>query len=111
MSSKFLSIAGALLLVHAAYSCMTYRELVQELVESGAFESADPPPQVPPVDVLVEVAIGFFSILVAELTREASMLRPIQSYQNKMPLMAPIYKTREFDIYSTRARGLCTMVR
>ena len=104
MSSQLLSITGAVLLIHAAYSCMTYRELVQELQESGA--SNVPDPETPPLDVLVEVAIGFLALLVAEFTRQGSMLRPIQSYQNKFPLAAPVYKTREFDIYTTRGKGL-----
>jgi hypothetical protein len=104
MSSKFLSIAGAVLLIHAAYSCMTYRELVQELQESGAVNVPDP--ETPPFDVLLEVTIGFLALLMGEFVREGSMLRPIQSYQNMRPLAAPVYKTREFDIYTTRAKGL-----
>lgn len=83
---------------------MTYRELVQELLESGA--SDVPNPEVPPLDVLLEVAVGFLSLLVAEFVREGSMLRPIQSYENQMPLAAPVYKTRDFDIYTTRAKRL-----
>lgn len=83
---------------------MTYRELVQELLESGAQNV--PNPETPPLDVLIEVAVGFLSLLVGEFVREGSMLRPIQSYQNKFPLAAPVYKTRDFDIYTTRAKGL-----
>ena len=104
MSSQLLSITGAVLLIHAAYSCMTYRELVQELQESGAQNVPDP--ETPPLDVLIEVAVGFLSLLVAEFTREGSMLRPIRNYQNKFPLAAPVYKTRDFDIYTTRGKGL-----
>jgi hypothetical protein len=107
-SSQFLSVAGSLLLLHAAYSCLIYRELVQELqLESGGAQEVT----VPPLDVYVEVALGFVSLLLSEFIREASLLRPIQSYQsssskNNTPLMAAVYMTREFDIYATRARGL-----
>ena len=107
-SSIFLTIGG-LLLCHAAYSCLHYRELLRDLQDAGYEGSNDSATAVmiPPMDVWAEVAAAFFIILVAELNRSGSSLRPARGAAKKKmtPLAAPIYRTREFDIYTTRAKA------
>lgn len=66
---------------------------------------------VPPLDVYIESIIAFLLILIAELIRPGSTLLPVvsnSSSTNSKPkqLIAPPYITRDFDIYTTRARGL-----
>lgn len=128
MSSQVILSVGALVLCHAAYSCLHYRELLRDLQDAG-FEAASAAPDegaaaaaangatmvmIPPADVWVEAAAGFLIILASELTRTGSSLRPVSSSrqgaaagQTKMtPLAAPPYRTRNFDIYTTRAKAM-----
>lgn len=118
--SRILFFGGTILLLHASYASTQYRELLQELEESAIDETSFilSTQQKIPLDVWVEVIVGFMSLLVSELTRGGSNLRPIHktntnsssTTRNKNesdePLMAPIYRTRDFDIYSTRAKLL-----
>ena len=103
----FLTLGG-LILCHAAYSCLHYRELLRDLEDAG-YEGTDKV-KLPPADVWVEVTLGFLIVLVAELTRSGSSLRPVSTRvgaDKKMtPLAAPVYRSRDFDIYSTRAKAL-----
>lgn len=105
----FLTV-GALVLCHAAYSCLHYRELLRDLEDAGFEGSASGNNSIPPMDVWMEVAIGFLIILGSELTRSGSSLRPVSSRESvgkKMtPLAAPVYRTRNFDIYTTRAKAM-----
>jgi len=101
--SSLLFSTGTLVLLHAAYSCLHFREIVKDLEES---EDVFVEPRIPPLDVIVEVAIGFFLILVAELTRDGSRLQPITKTSAQRPMMAPPYKSREYDVYSTRGKAL-----
>ena len=109
-SSIFLTIGG-LLLCHAAYSCLHYRELLRDLQDAGyeGSNSSDTTAaiiMIPPLDVWAEIAVAFVIILLAELNRSGSSLRPARGAKKKMtPLAAPIYRTREFDIYTTRAKA------
>lgn len=57
-----------------------------------------------PQDVIIETFIAFGIILLAELTRQGSNLQPVMG--KKRPLMAPLYRTRDFDIYTTRGSAL-----
>lgn len=105
MSSSIFLTIGGLLLCHAAYSCLHYRELLRDLQDAGYDQATAP---IPPADVWAEIAAGFLIILASELTRSGSSLRPASGYSKgkKMtPLAAPVYRTRDFDIYSTRARA------
>ena len=106
-SSLFLTIGG-ILLCHAAYSCLHYRELLRDLEDAGYDNEG--PTAIPPADVWAEVAAGFFIILASELTRSGSSLRPVSTRgaaATKMtPLAAPPYRSRDFDIYTTRARAM-----
>ena len=109
MSSSLILTVGALLLFHAAYSCLHYRELLRDLEDAGYEGDTG---MIPPADVWIEVAAGFVVILGAELTRSGSSLRPVSTrgkiLQGKKmtPLAAPAYRSRDFDIYTTRAKAL-----
>jgi Membrane magnesium transporter len=84
---------------------------------------------VPPIDVWIEVIIGFIIILISELVRSGSTLQPVgilsaststgtsnsgsnmsekpkhqQQHQQRQSI-APLYISRDFDIYYARQRG------
>lgn len=101
--SDVLFVVGSSLILHAAYSCLHYRGLLQELEESAVNGGAAAAPDLP-IDVLLEVAMGFVSLLISEMIRPGSALRPISSPHQT--LMAPSYRSRDFDIYTTRAKVL-----
>lgn len=116
MFSKFLAIAGALLMLHAAYSLQHYRLLLQDLEESATGISSDVMMEeatgeaseyyqrIPPLDILIEMILSFVFLLVSELTRTGSSMQPVVSPQK--PMIAAPYVSRSFDIYSTRSKGL-----
>lgn len=110
MSSSLFLTVGALVLCHAAYSCLHYRELLRDLEDAGYEGNTG---MIPPVDVWMEAAAGFVIILGAELTRSGSSLRPVSTRGKSLlqgksmtPLAAPAYRSRDFDIYTTRAKVL-----
>lgn len=99
-ASTILLFSGSMLVLHAAYSCLHYRELLTDLEESGqilAVVSSSPP-----TDVLIELIFAFGMVLSAELMRKGSGLHPVTSQARKKPLVAPSYVSRDFDIYTTR---------
>jgi hypothetical protein len=59
----------------------------------------------PPSDVWMEAILGFGIIFLGELIRPGSSLHPVTGRKNQ-PLVAPAYRTRDFDIYSTRGSAL-----
>ena len=103
--SFVLKATGALLMLHAAYSCMHYRSILQDLdlleIRAGT-----------PSDVYAEVAVSFFLVLLGELIA----MGPLQSVEvltttsggteKKQPLVAHPHKTRDFDVYSNRSKLL-----
>lgn len=103
-TSTILLFIGSVLVLHAAYSCLHYRELVTDLEESGQMLTETPASSTSslPLDVVVELIIAFGLILCAELTRKGSGLQPVTSQMRTKPLMAPSYVSRDFDIYTTR---------
>ena len=105
-ASTILLFIGSMLVLHAAYSCLLYRELVTDLEESGQIpsEAFVSTPSLP-VDVLVELLVAFGLILCAELTRSGSGLQPVTSQTRKKPMMAPCYVSRDFDVYTTRGKA------
>src|SRR3569623_1690436 len=103
MSTPLFSL-GCILLLHAAYSCLHYRELLQELEESSVHEIPESAVEHLLMDVIVEVVVGFLSLLLSELIRPGSALRPINSPHQT--LMAPPYRSRDFDFYATLAIAL-----
>ena len=119
--SNSMFVVGTILLIHATYSCLHYRSLVQELQESVIGISSDVLEttmassnnnvgvSVPPLDVYIEVVIGFFIILLSELIRPGSSLQPVvptADGKRPKPLVAQPYITRDFDIYTTRGHYL-----
>ena len=129
--SSLLTLTGSVLILHAAYSCLHYRFVVQDLEASAngllAGMSTDTAAaalsaattttaiiQIPPTDVWMECCAAFLLVLLGELSRKGSHLQPVvprrskddkSSLKNK-PLMAPVYRTRDFDVYTTRGCAL-----
>jgi hypothetical protein len=105
-ASTILSSIGVLTMLHAAYSCMHYRSMLQDLdliQQQDDGSRSDYP--IPPLDVYVEVAVSFAMILLSELIK----VGPFQSVdisKNRKPLVAPAYITRDFDIYNNRSKVL-----
>jgi hypothetical protein len=101
-----LTAFGTLVLVHATYSCLHYRSLLLELNDAEAEKHP-----LPPMDVWIEIVASFLILLLAELTRNGSSLQPVSNATafgaaKKRPLMAPAFRTRDFDIYAGRCKGL-----
>jgi Membrane magnesium transporter len=91
-----LSAIGVLVLLHSAYSCLHYRMLLLELESETVSRKA-------PLDVWIEIGIALVLVLTGELTRSGSALYPVrQKGAARRPLAAPLYKTRDFDIYTTK---------
>ncbi len=99
--SFVLKATGALLMLHAAYSCMHYRSILQDLdlLEMNAGT---------PGDVYVEVALSFVLIMVGELISMGPLqsVDVLSSQEKKQPLVAHPHKTRDFDVYSNRSKVL-----
>ena len=95
MSSLLLNLLGASLLLHSAYSCLQYRNLVRELDLAEA--------TIPPFDVVVECIGGFVVLLLSQLIEVGALVPVTINKEKRRALVAPSYKTRDFDIYSNRA--------
>jgi hypothetical protein len=101
--SSLLTALGSVLILHAAYSCLHYRSILQDLDLEESF-------QIPPADVYVEVGLAFVVLLVGELLGVGS-LQPVEvtikaNQQKRRPMVAPNFKTRDFDIYANRSKML-----
>ncbi|VEU35908.1 unnamed protein product [Pseudo-nitzschia multistriata] len=122
-TAAFLRGAGALLVVHAAYSCMHFRSLLQDLDLLAGAGAAAPPDQkteeasavagaaaaamIPPPDVVFELALALCLLLAGELLGMGP-LQPIElsAGGRRRPLVAPAHRTRDFDVYSNRSKML-----
>jgi hypothetical protein len=97
----FLSVTGVFLMIHSAYSCMHYRSLLQDmdLLQHGKQYP------IPPMDVYLEVAVSFVMILLGELLSMGKLqsVDVFSSQSTRKPLVAPLYRTRDFDIYNQRS--------
>lgn len=101
---------GGIFMLHAAYSCMHYRSLLQDMDllpdennNSGLQEQYY---AIPPMDVYVEVAAAFALLLLGELITVGKM-QPVDifaSQDQRKPLVAPAHRTRDFDVYHNRSR-------
>ena len=93
--SFVITCIGSVLVLHSAYSCLHFRSLVED-------ESL-----VPPIDVLIEVLLGFLLCLIGSLVYIGPLL-PIhtKSDTKSVELVAPPYRSRDFDMYSTRLKVL-----
>ena len=95
--SSILTGLGALCMVHAAYSCLHYRSILLDLDLEGNFA-------IPPVDVYVEVGISFMVLLLGQLAGAGSFQSVEVFAKGHRPLVAPVYRTRDFDIYENRLK-------
>ena len=85
--SKLLTYTGSILTLHSAYSCLHYRSLINSHSTH------------PPVDVVIEVAIGFVLCLLGRLS-SVSFCKITERAGGS----GAVHCTRDFDIYNTRAR-------
>ena len=107
MISTSLTSAGALLLLHAAYSCLHYKSLLQELDIS--LDDISDKRSLPPYDVYVECALGLLVVFAGQLLGPgAGSWQPCITSGNtkRRPLAAPAFRTREFDIYADRSQAV-----
>ena len=125
--SFFLKGTGAILMLHAAYSCMHYRSILQDLDlvatsssgsdgqhqdETETSSSSSETMMIPPIDVYIEVVIAFLLILLGELYGIGSLqsVELVVSAENEVvkrkSLVAPAYRTRDFDMYNNRSKAL-----
>mmetsp|Transcript_11525 Transcript_11525/g.18893 ORF Transcript_11525/g.18893 Transcript_11525/m.18893 type:complete len:103 (+) Transcript_11525:46-354(+) len=79
MISLILGVVGALLLIHAAYS---YRHYNQLLVQLRLPETNEPP-----IDVMIELIVGFVCVLVSQLS--TLKLKPMR--------ISPQIRAKTFD--------------
>ncbi|KAL3897988.1 MAG: hypothetical protein SGARI_006782, partial [Bacillariaceae sp.] len=98
-NSFIISTIGGVLLLHSAYSCMHYRSLLQDMDLIGEQDDTQNEYPIPPMDVYIEVAVAFGLILLGELISVGKM-QPVDIFASKdrKPLMAPPYRTRDFDV-------------
>eukprot|EP00980_Cylindrotheca_fusiformis_P031100 scaffold25830_cov162-Cylindrotheca_fusiformis.AAC.1 len=87
-------------MAHAAYSCLHFRGILLDYDLQDAVA-------IPPMDVYMEVGAAFLSLLIGELM-EAGTLQPVEviGSRKRRQLVAPAYRTRDFDIYENRAKVL-----
>ena len=127
--SFFLKGTGAVLMLHAAYSCMHYRSILQDLDlvttsssgsgsdgqhqdETDTSSSSAETMMIPPIDVYIEVVLAFLLILLGELYGIGALqsVELVVSAENEVvkrkSLTAPAYRTRDFDIYNNRSKAL-----
>mmetsp|Transcript_37088 Transcript_37088/g.80083 ORF Transcript_37088/g.80083 Transcript_37088/m.80083 type:complete len:202 (+) Transcript_37088:22-627(+) len=110
-STPILTTIGVLLILHSTYSCLHYRSL--------AIAADLPNTSSPPLDVVIEVILGFALCLIGQLLcgpfhevrvvssgGGGSLLgRSIQK-KSRGEIIAPAYRTRDFDLFTTRAKAL-----
>lgn len=108
MLSTSCTIAGTILLLHAAYSCLHFKALLQEL-DISLDDEDDGSRRVPPPDVVVECALALVVVLVGQLLQSGSAWQPCittNAGEKRRPLAAPAFQTRDFDVYSDRAAAI-----
>jgi hypothetical protein len=88
---------GSVLMVHAAYSCLHYRSILQDLDLEESFA-------IPPADVYIEVGISFGVLLLGQLLGAGTFQSVEVFAKHRRPLVAPVYRTRDFDIYEHRSK-------
>mmetsp|Transcript_1004 Transcript_1004/g.1752 ORF Transcript_1004/g.1752 Transcript_1004/m.1752 type:complete len:117 (-) Transcript_1004:332-682(-) len=102
---SILTTIGVLLILHSTYSCLHYRSL--------AIAADLPDTSSPPIDVVIEVFLGFVLCLVGQLlcgpfhnvrVSGGSLLGPIRKSRGE--IIAPSHRTRDFDLFTTRTKVL-----
>ena len=91
---------GIVLVLHSAYSCLHYRWILSQSSLADVHEASYNDSS-PPRDVVIECLAGFLLCLLGELMNKSHFL-PIVG-ENRKDLTAPLHRTREFDLFSTRA--------
>ena len=106
--SKIIAPLGILILIHSAYSCLHYRSILTSSIgvtidEDFLLEKGyNPQASKPPLDVVVEVCIGFVLCLFGQMKAVGKFLPVVGS--GMVPLRAPAHISRDFDLVSkTRA--------
>jgi hypothetical protein len=81
---------------------------------TGGASFASLSPSLPPWDVWMEISLAFLTILLSEFCRSGSSLQTVTtSKDNKQQqpqyarraMAAPLYRSRDFDIYAGRGRA------
>lgn len=99
MASLFLTTLGTVLILHSTYSCLHYRSL--------AIAADLPDTSSPPIDVVIEVFLGFMLCLAGQLMCGTfHEVRRSGKSSSRGEIVAPAYRTRDFDLFCTRARIL-----
>eukprot|EP00615_Pteridomonas_danica_P001583 CAMPEP_0114336656 /NCGR_PEP_ID=MMETSP0101-20121206/5859_1 /TAXON_ID=38822 ORGANISM="Pteridomonas danica, Strain PT" /NCGR_SAMPLE_ID=MMETSP0101 /ASSEMBLY_ACC=CAM_ASM_000211 /LENGTH=105 /DNA_ID=CAMNT_0001468665 /DNA_START=41 /DNA_END=358 /DNA_ORIENTATION=+ len=92
-----LNIVGMLILIHAAYSAAHYKALVADLNEKT---------QGPPLDVMVEVAVGFAICMIGSVM-SAQKLRPVKGgYDTMNKTFDSLSSPPDFHTFSHRGQVL-----
>jgi Membrane magnesium transporter len=108
------TLTGFVLLLHAAYSCLHFKSLLQELdieVDAGFGGRT-----VPPLDVQVECLVALLIVFAGQLlgpgqgTWQPCLTTTSITGAKRRPLAAPAYITRDFDIYADRSRVVAGLV-
>ena len=121
MLSTSCTMTGTLLLLHAAYSCLHFKALLQEL-DISIDADDEGRRRVPPPDVIVECALGLVVMFVGQLLQSGGAWQPCVTTSSsssatasatgkssgiqRRPLAAPAYKTRDFDVYADRSAAV-----
>ena len=99
-AKSIITTIGAILLLHSTYSCLHYRSL--------AIIADIPDTSSPPLDVIIEVILAFVLCLVGQLMCGTFHEVKVSSKGGKrrVEIVAPAYRTRDFDLFNTKARAL-----
>ena len=123
--SKQLTTIGALLILHSTYSCLHYRSLA---IAANLLPDIT---STPPLDVILEVFLGFTLCLIGQLTcygpfhqvrhksaggtallaQDVEILRSGNGRWVMDEIIAPEYRTRDYDYFNTRVRALSMAMR
>ena len=106
---SILTTIGTLLILHSTYSCLHYRSLAM---------AADLPLSItssPPLDVVVEVLVGFGMCLVGQLMmcgpfHEVRIASSKNDGGKRREIVPPAYRSRDFDLFTTRAKLLSVAI-
>ena len=101
-SKSTLTIIGVVLILHSTYSCLHYRSLAMAADLSDTSS--------PPIDVAIEVFLGFALCLVGQLLcgpfHKVRVSGGSGSSKGRVEIIAPAYRTRDFDLFTTRIKAL-----
>ena len=107
------TLIGFIILLHAAYSCLHFKGLLQELdmeLDGGLV-------RLPPLDVQVECLLALTIVFVGQLlgpgkgTWQPCLTTTSSTGIKRRPLAAPAFLSRDFDIYADRSQAVANLVR